>query len=81
MDTSLARLLSLDKIKHQQQLIKAAQLGSRIELGNRDKLKPVRPPTDWKRIVLWLVLLFGVAALAFMALRLYKQMDQAGPSE
>ena len=81
MDTSLAQLLSLDKIKHQQQLIKAAQLGSRIELGNRDKLKPVRPPTDWKRIVLWLVLLFGVAALAFMALRLYKQMDQAGPSE
>lgn len=81
MDTSLAQLLSLDKIQHQQQLIKAAQLGSRIELGNRDNLKPAKPPADWKQIVLWLVLLFAVAALAWMALRLYKQMDQTGPNE
>lgn len=81
MDTSLAKLLSIDKIRDQQQLIKAAQLGSPIELGNRDKLKPARPPADWKKIVLWLVLVFGVAALAFMALRLYKQIDQTGPNE
>ena len=80
-DTPLAQLLDVDKIQDQQQLIKAAQLGSRIELGNKDKLKPAKPPTDWKQIVLWLVLLFGVAALAVMALRLYKQMDQAGPGE
>ncbi|MBI1424479.1 MAG: DUF3999 family protein [Gammaproteobacteria bacterium] len=81
MDTSLAQLLTLDKIQHQQQLIKAAQLGSRIELGNKDKLKPAHPPTDWKQIVLWLVLLAGVASLSYMAMRLYKQMDQARPSE
>ncbi len=81
MDTSLAQLLSIDKIQDQQQLIKAAQLGSRIALGNRDKLKPLRRPADWKQIVLWLVLIFGVAALAYMALRLYKQIDQARPNE
>lgn len=81
VDTPLAQLLSEDKIQNEQQLIKAAQLGSRIELGNKDKLRPARPPTDWKQVVLWLVLLFGVAALAFMAMRLYKQMDQAGPNE
>jgi hypothetical protein len=81
VQTPLAQLLNLEKIQQQQQLIKAAQLGSRIELGNKDKLKPARPPTDWKQIVLWLVLLGGVAALAYMALRLYKQMDHTGPSE
>ena len=80
-DTPLGQLLNLDKIQNQQQLIKAAQLGSRIELGNKDKLKPARPPTDWKQIVLWLVLILGVAVLGFMALRLYKQLDQAGPKE
>jgi len=81
VDTSLAQLLTIDKIQDQQQLIKAAQLGSRIALGNRDKLKPLQRPADWKQIVLWLVLIFGVAALAYMALRLYKQMDQARPNE
>jgi hypothetical protein len=81
VDTPLAQLLNLDKIQNQQQLIKAAQLGSPIELGNRDKLKPAKPPTNWQQIVLWLVLIFGVAALAFMALRLYKQLEKAEPRE
>lgn len=81
VDTPLAQLLSMDKLRNQQQLIKAAQLGSRIELGNKDKLKPARPPTDWKQIILWLVLIAGVGVLAYMALRLYKQMDQAKPNE
>lgn len=80
-DTPLAQLLNLDKLKHQQQFIKPAQLGSRIELGNKDKLKPAGQSFDWKQIILWLVLIFGIAALAAMALRLYKQMDQTGPSE
>jgi len=79
--TPLAQLLNLDKVQNAQQLIKAAQLGSRIELGTRDKLRPLKPPPDWKQIVLWLVLILGVAALSIMALRLYKQMDQSGPSE
>lgn len=81
VDTPLAQLLNEDKIRNAQQLIKPAQVGSRIELGNKSKLKPARPPTDWRQIVLWLVLIAGVAALAYMALRLYKQMDQAGPNE
>jgi len=81
VDTPLAMLLNMDKLRNQQQLVKPAQLGSAIQLGNRDKLRPAPPPTDWNKIVLWLILLFGVAALAYMALRLYKQMDQAGPNE
>ena len=81
VNTPLGQLLNVDDIQKQHQLIKAAQLGSRIELGNAATLTPSRPPTDWKQIVLWLVLILGVAALAGMALRLYKQMDQAGPGE
>jgi hypothetical protein len=81
VDTPLAQLLNQDKIQNAQQLIKPAQVGSRIELGNKSKLNPARPPTDWRQILLWLVLIFGVAALAYMASRLYKQMDQAGPNE
>ena len=81
VDMPLAQLLGVDKLRNQQQLIKAAQLGSRIELGNTDKLKPAQAPTDWKQIILWLVLIAGVGVLGLMAWRLYKQMDQAGPSE
>lgn len=81
VETPLAQLLNQDKIQNAQQLIKPAQVGSRIELGNKSKLKPARPPADWRQILLWLVLISGVAALSYMALRLYKQMDQAGPGE
>lgn len=81
VNTPLAQLLRIDDVQKQQQLIKAAQLGSPIELGNADSLKPPRPPTDWKQILLWSVLILGVAALAFMAMRLYKQMDQRGAGE
>lgn len=80
-DTPLAQLLSMDKLRDQRQFVKPAQLGSRIELGNKDKLKPLASPPDWKKIILWLVLVLGVAILAFMAWRLYKQMDQPGSSE
>lgn len=81
VSTPLPRLLNINKVQNSQQLIKAAQLGSRIELGNRDKLKPLKPPADWKQVVLWLVLIIGVVALSTMALRLYKQMDQTGTNE
>lgn len=81
VSTPLPQLLNIDKVQNSQRLIKAAQLGSRIELGNLDKLKQLKPPADWKQVVLWLVLILGVATLSIMALRLYKQMDQSRPSE
>jgi len=74
--TPLGQLLNVADIQKQAQLIKDAQLGSRRALGNAATLTPPRPPTDWKQIVLWAVLIIGVAALGFMALRLYRQMDQ-----
>ena len=74
VDTPLPQLLGVDEVK-QLQLIKAAQLGSRIELGDESRLEPPRPPTDWKRYSLWSVLVLGVILLAWMALRLYKEME------
>ena len=80
--TPLAQLLNVDDIQKHPQLIKVAQLGSRITLGNPSTaLTSPKPPADWKRLVLWGVLIVGVAALAFMALRLYKQMEQGGPGD
>lgn len=80
-DTPLRQLLDLGNSRNQQQFIKPAQLGSSIELGNKDILTTAGPEFDWERIVLWLVLLFGVAALVFIARQLYKQMDRTGPNE
>lgn len=76
LSTPLGQLMNVADIQKQAKLIKDAQLGSSRELGDVAVLTPPRPPTDWKQIVLWAVLIVGVAALAFMALRLYKQMDQ-----
>lgn len=72
--TALPQLLGVEEVK-QQQLVKAAQLGSRIELGDASRLEPPRPPADWKRYSLWGVLVLGVILLAWMALRLYREME------
>ena len=76
VDAPLAQLLSKNTIKKQGQLVKPARLGSMIDLGDDSRLQPPTPPTDWKRYLLWAVLVLGVIALAVMALRLYKQMEQ-----
>jgi len=81
VNTPLKSLMTTDHLRNQLGMIKPAQLGSPIELGNKDKLRPATPPPDWKKILLWLILIFGVAALSYMAMRLYKQMDRTGPSE
>jgi hypothetical protein len=72
----LAQLLSESSIKQQGLLIKPAKLGSTIDFGDQSRLEPPRPPLDWKRYLLWAVLILGVAVLAFMAMRLYKQMEE-----
>jgi len=74
----LAQLLSASTIKQQGALIKSAKLGSSIDFGDDSRLEPPKPPVDWKRYLLWAVLILGVAALAFMAMRLYKQMEEEG---
>lgn len=79
--TPLSQLLGNQTQQQQDKLIKPAKLGSRIALGDASRLEPRQPPLDWKRYILWAVLVLGVVLLAFMALRLYKQMDHSSPKE
>lgn len=44
-------------------------------LGGPMRLKPAAPATDWKRWILWTVLLAGVGVLASMAWRLLKSIE------
>jgi hypothetical protein len=77
----ISQLLSARSIKQQDLLIKSAKLGSSIDLGDASRLEPPKPPVDWKRYLLWAILVFGVAALAYMAMRLYKQMEEQDAEE
>jgi len=77
----LAQLLSESTIKQQGLLIKPAKLGSTIDFGDDSRLQLPKPPVDWKRYLLWAVLILGVAVLGFMAMRLYKQMEDQEAGE
>lgn len=69
-------LLNEDELRKQGKLIKSARLGSVVQLGDKSRLQPPRPPIDWKQYVLWFVLVLGVLVLAVMVMRLYKQMEK-----
>ncbi len=73
----LGQLLSDSSIIKKGNLIKSAKLGAAIDFGDQSRLLPPRPKTDWKKYILWSVLIAGVLLLAFMAVRLFKQMDQS----
>ena len=77
--TPLGKLLNQDNLANNGQLIKAAQLGSRVQLGDAAKLQPAPPPLPWKKWLLWAILVVGVMVLAAMALKLSKQMNQGNP--
>jgi hypothetical protein len=51
-----------------------AVLGPPAELGGHDRLVPVTPAPDWKRWLLWAVLLLGVGMLARMAFKLSRSL-------
>lgn len=55
--------------------IKLAHAGGLFELGGENRLSPPAPPLPWKRWLLWAVLVFGVAVLAWMGRSLYRQMN------
>lgn len=62
--------------RHKNKLfIKAARTGPQMTLGGQAVLKPLPPPYPWKEWLLWLVLVSGVLLLAWMTLRLYRQMN------
>lgn len=51
-----------------------AQLGGQRNLGGAQALT-TRPPADWSTWLLWSCLLLGVVLLAWMAWRLYQQLE------
>lgn len=69
-------LMNEDDLRKQGKLIKSAHLSAVVQLGDKSRLQPPRPPTDWKQYTLWFVLVLGVSLLAFMVFRLYKQMEE-----
>ncbi|MEW6331073.1 MAG: DUF3999 domain-containing protein [Pseudomonadota bacterium] len=54
----------------------AARLGQRVVLGGEDRLRPGPAPLPWRKILLWAVLVGGVALLAAMAMGLTRQMGK-----
>lgn len=52
----------------------AARLGERVVLGGESRLRPGPAPFPWRKILLWAVLVGGVALLAAMAMGLARQM-------
>lgn len=55
----------------------SAAIGEAVELGGDERLTP-RTDVPWSRVVLWAMLVLGVALLATMALRLLKQVRSEG---
>lgn len=55
--------------------IGSASLAPLVELGGATRLEPPQAPFPWKSVLLWAVLLIGVAMLAWMTFRLIKQMN------
>lgn len=60
--------------------IKSAQTGPQIVLGGESRLKPTISAFDRKQLTLWSILVVGVIFLAWMAMRLYRQMNTDNPS-
>ncbi len=56
-----------------------AVLGAVKTLGGPDALRAPISPRDWKVMALWAVLIAGVLLLAWMALRLIRQLSAGGP--
>lgn len=70
-------LLSEIQRDHTDITVAEAQTGDSFTLGGAGRLQPPRESLPWKQIILWLVLISVVVLLAFMAYRLYQQMQQS----
>ena len=68
----LANLNSLEK----KNLVDHAASYKMVQLGGPDRLTPAQPPVPWKAYVLWALLILGVLLLAFMAQKLYRDMNR-----
>ena len=70
-DSSLHNIIETNNFKVHQ-----TGVGPTFQLGGIAMLKPPAPPLPWKTWVLWGVLASGVALLAWMAVRLLKQIEK-----
>ncbi len=70
-------LLSEIQRDHTDIIVAEAKISDSFTLGGADRLQPPRESLPWKQIILWLVLISVVVLLAFMAYRLYQQMQQS----
>jgi hypothetical protein len=59
--------------------LSAATLADAEKLGGAARLAPAKPPFPWRRWILWLVLLGALAALGYMAARLFEETGPAQP--
>ena len=59
----------------QQNLLRQAEVKGKVVLGGEAMLK-VQEKKPWKKIILWMILLAGVATLAVMAWSLTRRMNQ-----
>lgn len=62
------------------QLIVSVVASSVITLGGEEKLEPPAAPFPWRTVILWAVLLSGIALLALMVRHLARQMGTQGES-
>ena len=69
-DLSLHNLIETNNFK-----VHPTGVGPTFQLGGLDMLKPPTPPLPWKTWVLWGALVSGVGFLAWMAIRLLKQIE------
>lgn len=76
-DEGLRSLLTTSPRQTTEQTVQlGAQLGARLELGGEARLSPPPEPLPWRQILLWAVLLLGVALLAAMAWQLSRQLRE-----
>jgi hypothetical protein len=52
-----------------------------VELGGEEKLEVPPPPTNWKRLLSWIVLVAGVALLLWMAWTLLRTSPSKDPKD
>ncbi len=67
-------LAEFKNLQNENVVAKVAGIGPRTVLGGETALRPGMTPHDWKTAVLWSVLVLGVALLAWMAIRLHRQL-------
>ncbi len=73
------RLLKAVAPQSEKKLVAPAQAGSEKILGGGER-RTVAQKLPWQQWLLWLVLLVGVLLVGMMALKLYREMNEKGPS-